>query len=318
MTGVLKIQTTKEFGESTVSKILELVENSSSRKSKSENFISKFARVYTPAVCYGALALALLPPLVQMLFLGQTAQWGVWIYRALTFLVISCPCALVISIPLSFFAGIGGASKEGVLIKGSNYMETLSQAKYEVVDSGKLSGTHGDTAKTFYIGSKNSSIYFCLYEKEKEQKSKGIKTDIKNRFEIRLKNEKAGQTIEQLVFSRNPEQTIASLILTQIDFPDYILWDIFLDNVTTSLPFIMTPVAVNMDKTKRWLERQVMPSLLMIKEIEKKTGANYLEEIDRHTRLTEKQELKIKQMTTDIADMIENDTAVPQGSDGIF
>ena len=132
MTGVLKIQTTKEFGESTVSKILELVENSSSRKSKSENFISKFAKVYTPAVCYGALALALLPPLVQMFFLGQTAQWGVWIYRALTFLVISCPCALVISIPLSFFAGIGGASKEGVLIKGSNYMETLSQAKYVV------------------------------------------------------------------------------------------------------------------------------------------------------------------------------------------
>lgn len=134
MTGVLKIRTTKEFGESTVSKILELVENSSSRKSKSENFISKFARVYTPAVCYGALALAVLPPLVQMLFLGQAAQWGVWIYRALTFLVISCPCALVISIPLSFFAGIGGASKEGVLIKGSNYMETLSRTKYVVFD----------------------------------------------------------------------------------------------------------------------------------------------------------------------------------------
>ncbi|MDO4454967.1 MAG: heavy metal translocating P-type ATPase [Eubacteriales bacterium] len=134
MTGVLKIRTTKEFGESTVSKILELVENSSSRKSKSENFISKFAKVYTPAVCYGALALAILPPLVQMLFLGETAQWGVWIYRALTFLVISCPCALVISIPLSFFAGIGGASKEGILIKGSNYMETLSKAKYVVFD----------------------------------------------------------------------------------------------------------------------------------------------------------------------------------------
>lgn len=134
LNGVLKIKTTKEFGESTVSKILELVENSSSRKSKSENFISKFAKVYTPAVCYGALALAILPPLVQMLFLGQTAQWGVWIYRALTFLVISCPCALVISIPLSFFVGIGGASKEGVLIKGSNYMETLSQAKYVVFD----------------------------------------------------------------------------------------------------------------------------------------------------------------------------------------
>lgn len=134
LNGVLKIRTTKEFGESTVSKILELVENSSSRKSKSENFISKFAKVYTPAVCYSALALAILPLLVQMLFLGQTAQWGVWIYRALTFLVISCPCALVISIPLSFFAGIGGASKEGVLIKGSNYMETLSQAKYVVFD----------------------------------------------------------------------------------------------------------------------------------------------------------------------------------------
>ena len=134
ITGVLKVRTTKAFGESTVSKILELVENSSSRKSKSENFISKFAKVYTPAVCYGALALAILPPLVQMLFLGQTAQWSVWIYRALTFLVISCPCALVISIPLSFFAGIGGAGKAGILIKGSNYMETLSQAKYVVFD----------------------------------------------------------------------------------------------------------------------------------------------------------------------------------------
>lgn len=134
MTGVLRIRTTKEFEESTVSKILELVENSSSRKSKSENFITKFARVYTPAVCYGALALAVLPPLLQLLFLGQEAAWSMWIYRALTFLVISCPCALVISIPLSFFAGIGGASKAGVLIKGSNYMETLSQAKYVVFD----------------------------------------------------------------------------------------------------------------------------------------------------------------------------------------
>lgn len=134
MTGVLRIRTTKEFGESTVSKILELVENSSSRKSRSENFISKFARVYTPAVCYGALLLAFLPPLVQMLFLGMAPAWGDWIYRALTFLVISCPCALVISIPLSFFAGIGGASKEGVLVKGSNYLETLSQAKYVVFD----------------------------------------------------------------------------------------------------------------------------------------------------------------------------------------
>lgn len=133
MTGVLKIRTTRAFEESTVSKILELVENSSSRKSKSENFISKFAKVYTPAVCWGALALAVLPPVGQLL-LGQPAQWGVWIYRALTFLVISCPCALVISIPLSFFAGIGGASKEGILIKGSNYMETLSKTKYVVFD----------------------------------------------------------------------------------------------------------------------------------------------------------------------------------------
>lgn len=134
MTGVLKIRTTKEFEESTVSKILELVENSSSRKSRSEDFISKFARIYTPAVCYGALALAVLPPLVQMVFLGQSPLWGTWIYRTLTFLVISCPCALVISIPLSFFAGIGGASKEGVLIKGSNYMETMSKTKYVVFD----------------------------------------------------------------------------------------------------------------------------------------------------------------------------------------
>ena len=134
MTGVLKIQTTKEFGESTVSKILDLVENASSRKSKSEDFISKFAKVYTPAVCYAALALAFLPPVARMLFMGLSADWGVWIYRALTFLVISCPCALVISIPLSFFAGIGGASKEGVLVKGSNYLEILSQTKYVVFD----------------------------------------------------------------------------------------------------------------------------------------------------------------------------------------
>ena len=133
MTGVLRIQTTKAFGESTVSKILELVEDSSSHKSKSENFISKFARVYTPAVCYGALALAVLPPVVRLM-LGHPAQWGDWIYRARTFLVISCPCALVISIPLSFFAGIGGASKEGVLIKGSNYLETLSKVKTVVFD----------------------------------------------------------------------------------------------------------------------------------------------------------------------------------------
>ncbi len=134
MTSVLKIQTTKEFGESTVSKILDLVENASSRKSKSEDFISKFAKIYTPAVCYAALALAFLPPVVRMLFMDLSADWGVWIYRALTFLVISCPCALVISIPLSFFAGIGGASKEGVLVKGSNYLEILSQTKYVVFD----------------------------------------------------------------------------------------------------------------------------------------------------------------------------------------
>lgn len=134
MTGVLKIRTTKEFGESTVSKILDLVENSSSKKSRSEHFISKFARYYTPAVCYGALALAVLPPLVRMLAMGLAPEWGNWIYRALTFLVISCPCALVISIPLSFFAGIGGASREGILVKGSNYLETLAQTRYVVFD----------------------------------------------------------------------------------------------------------------------------------------------------------------------------------------
>ena len=134
MTGVLKIRTTKDFGESTVSKILDLVENASSRKSRSEDFISRFARVYTPAVCYAALALAFLPPLVRMLFMGLPADWGTWIYRALTFLVISCPCALVISIPLSFFAGIGGAGNAGVLVKGSNYLETLSRTKTVVFD----------------------------------------------------------------------------------------------------------------------------------------------------------------------------------------
>ncbi len=134
MTGVLRIRTTREFGESTVSKILDLVENSSSKKSRSENFISKFAKYYTPAVCYGALALAIIPPVVNLLFSGTAANWGEWIYRALTFLVISCPCALVISIPLSFFAGIGGASREGVLVKGSNYLETLANTKYVVFD----------------------------------------------------------------------------------------------------------------------------------------------------------------------------------------
>lgn len=134
MSGLLKIRTTKEFGESTVSKILDLVENASSKKSKSENFISKFARYYTPAVCYGAVALAILPPLVRMLVMGLSPEWSDWILRALTFLVISCPCALVISIPLSFFAGIGGASNAGVLVKGSNYLEALSETKYIVFD----------------------------------------------------------------------------------------------------------------------------------------------------------------------------------------
>lgn len=134
MTGLLKIRTTKNFGESTVSKILDLVENSSSKKSKSENFISKFAKYYTPAVCYSAMALAVVPPIIRMVIMGEPAEWGTWIYRALTFLVISCPCALVISIPLSFFAGIGGASNAGVLVKGSNYLETLSQTKYVVFD----------------------------------------------------------------------------------------------------------------------------------------------------------------------------------------
>nr|WP_294529718.1 heavy metal translocating P-type ATPase [uncultured Blautia sp.] len=134
LNGVLKIRTTKEFGESTVSKILDLVENSSSKKSRSENFISKFAKYYTPAVCYSALALAIIPPIVRMAAMGLSPEWGDWIYRALTFLVISCPCALVISIPLSFFAGIGGASNQGILVKGSNYLETLSQTKYVVFD----------------------------------------------------------------------------------------------------------------------------------------------------------------------------------------
>ena len=153
MTRVLKVRTTKEFGESTVSKILDLVENASSRKSRSEDFISKFARVYTPAVCIGALVLAILPPLVNIIFLSSPAQWHTWVYRALTFLVISCPCALVISIPLSFFAGLGGASKAGVLVKGSNFLETLSKTKIVVFDKTgtltqgvfEVSGIHHNT-----------------------------------------------------------------------------------------------------------------------------------------------------------------------------
>ena len=166
MSGLIKVKTTKEFGESTVSKILDLVENSSSKKSRSENFISKFAKYYTPAVCYGALALAFIPP-IRMLFLSAAPEWNVWIYRALTFLVISCPCALVISIPLSFFAGIGGASHEGVLVKGSNYLETLSQTKYVVFDKTgtmtqgvfEVAGIHHNT-----ISQEDVLVYSALAE----------------------------------------------------------------------------------------------------------------------------------------------------------
>ena len=158
MTGVLKVRTTKPFGESTVSKILELVENSGMRKSRSEQFISRFARVYTPIVCYSALALALLPPLVRVLFMGLGGEWTVWLYRALAFLIVSCPCALVISIPLSFFAGLGGASREGVLVKGSNFLEALSQTKTVVVDK---TGTL--TKGVFEV----SGIHHCPIEDEK-------------------------------------------------------------------------------------------------------------------------------------------------------
>ena len=158
LTGVLKVKTTKEFQESTASKILDLVENSSSKKSRSENFISKFAKYYTPIVCYSALALAVLPPIVRMLFMGVAPQWNVWVYRALTFLVISCPCALVISIPLSFFAGIGGASKAGVLIKGSNYIETMANTKYVVFDK-----TGTITEGVFEV----SGIHHCNMDEDK-------------------------------------------------------------------------------------------------------------------------------------------------------
>ncbi len=167
LTGLLKIRTTKEFGESTVSKILELVENASSRKSRSENFISKFARYYTPAVCYGAVALAFLPPLFRLLVLGLAPEWGGWIMRALTFLVISCPCALVISIPLSFFAGIGGASNAGVLVKGSNYLETLSQVKYVVFDkTGTMTEGVFEVAKVCPVSMKEEQLleYAALVE----------------------------------------------------------------------------------------------------------------------------------------------------------
>ena len=179
MTGVLRIRTTKEFGESTVSRILELVENSSSRKSRSENFISKFARYYTPAVCYGALALALLPPIVNLLFLHNPAQWGQWVYRALTFLVISCPCALVISIPLSFFAGIGGASNAGVLVKGSNYLETLAQTKYVVFDkTGTLTKGVFEVAGVHHNTMEEAKIleYAALAESFSHPISRSLKT----------------------------------------------------------------------------------------------------------------------------------------------
>ena len=174
ISGLLKIRTTKEFGESTVSKILDLVENASSKKSRSENFISRFAHYYTPAVCYGALALAILPPLVRMLFMGLPADWGIWIYRALTFLVISCPCALVISIPLSFFAGIGGASAEGVLVKGSNYLEALAGTRTVVFDKTgtitqgvfEVCGIHGTNCAS---GSCPVVSGHPVYTKEEEQ-----------------------------------------------------------------------------------------------------------------------------------------------------
>lgn len=158
LTGTVRIRTTKPFGESTVSKILDLVENSSSKKSKSEQFISKFARIYTPAVCGGALALALLPPVVSLI-IGKDAMWLTWIYRALTFLVISCPCALVISIPLSFFAGIGGASKEGVLVKGSNYLETLSKTKIVVFDkTGTMTKGNFEVTEIAPVGVENNEL----------------------------------------------------------------------------------------------------------------------------------------------------------------
>ncbi len=161
MTGLLRIRTTKEFGASTVSKILELVEDSSSHKSRSEAFISRFARVYTPAVCYGALALAVLPPLFRLLLLGLPAQWGTWIYRALTFLVISCPCALVVSIPLSFFAGLGGAGKEGILIKGSNYLELLSQVTCVVFDkTGTLTQGVFEVTQRHPVGMTDGQLLF--------------------------------------------------------------------------------------------------------------------------------------------------------------
>ena len=185
MTGVLKIRTTKEFGESTVSKILELVENSSSRKSRSEDFIAKFARIYTPTVCYSALALAVLPPVVRLV-MGLTSEWEQWLYRALTFLVTSCPCALVVSIPLSFFAGIGGASKEGVLIKGSNYLETLSQVKTVVFDkTGTLTHAAPRVAAVVPFGGKEENdmlaLAACLEEHYPHSMAKAVVAEAEKR-----------------------------------------------------------------------------------------------------------------------------------------
>ena len=231
ISGLLKIRTTKEFGESTVSKILDLVENASSKKSRSENFISRFAHYYTPAVCYGALALAILPPLVRMLFMGLPADWGIWIYRALTFLVISCPCALVISIPLSFFAGIGGASREGVLVKGSNYLETLSQTRYVVFDktgtlTQNLMQVHEaklDTSKADLIAegiSANSTAFLEEAEAGKKPSGVGNPTEIalllwlneqgKNYMELRER----ATVVNQLTFS-----TERKYMATLVDSP---------------------------------------------------------------------------------------------------
>ena len=201
LTGVLKIRTTKEFGESTVSKVLELVEESTSRKSRSENFISKFAKYYTPAVCYGALALAVLPPLVRMFAMGAAPQWNDWIYRALTFLVISCPCALVISIPLSFFAGIGGASNAGVLVKGSNYLETLAQTKYVVFDkTGTLTKAKPTVAKVVSFNEMNEDellrIAACLEEHFPHSMAKAVVSAAKTKH---LDHEEMHSKVEYIV-----------------------------------------------------------------------------------------------------------------------
>ena len=212
MTGVLKIRTTREFGESTVSKILDLVENSSSRKSRSENFISKFARYYTPVVCYSALALAILPPLVRLMFMGLDPQWGDWVYRALTFLVISCPCALVISIPLSFFAGIGGASNAGVLVKGSNYMETLAQTRYVVFDkTGTLTNGKIKVTKVTSYGEMSENDILKFSATAEEYSAHPIAQAIKQKAKLEnvetLKaddyQEKAGNGVTAIIDGKN-------------------------------------------------------------------------------------------------------------------